>query len=95
MTIYEDRETENKRFIDISMEEGCFRMDLQDLGPEGFEYERSAWNIDVEKLMAVLGVSTQDELFDVVQERFGCVRGFDLFTDLLAENGIHYDYWAG
>ena len=94
MNIYSEKESENRRYIDVCFENGKIRMDEQDLAP-GFESERCAYGIDPAPLKELWGVRGDKKLLQQIAQLYGNVHGFDQFTDFCTKQGLTYGYYSG
>lgn len=91
MQIYSDQ---FGRVIWLTITPTQIRIDQQDLAPN-FSYERSAVVSEVEKLCAVLKVKYDELQSTLLQILENKDTAFDLFTELLDQHHIHYDYFSG
>lgn len=104
-TIYQEGSRETcRRYVDISIENHLFRMNMQDLWPsccmddedEGDnEYERCISNVATEPLMAALSVTEERDLMDRIEADYGRADALDCFCTFLMTHHLKYDYWAG
>lgn len=82
------------RVIWLTISPAEVRMHLQDLGPD-FEYERCATVSEVGKLCESLNVTYEELQAALLLRLENQVTAFDLFTELLDDHHIQFEYFSG
>lgn len=91
MQIYSDS---HGRVIWLTINPKEIRLDLQDLAPD-FEYERTASVTAVDKVCEALVVDYKGLHAALLLKLENQMAAFDLFTEFLDNNEIHFDYFSG
>ena len=91
MQIYSDH---FGRVIWLTISPAEVRMDLQDLGSD-FEYERCATVSEVGKLCESLNVTYEELQAALLLRLENQMTAFDLFTELLDDHHIQFEYFSG
>ncbi len=91
MQIYSDQFS---RVIYLTIEPKSIRLDLQDLNP-GYEYERCATVADVAAVCKALNCDYKALKKSLLLLLENQMTAFDLFTELLDNHQIYFDYYAG
>lgn len=90
MEIYKD-DHDISRAIFVAIENSTLTVNEQDLG-KGFESERIIETDQLREVKKLFQVNTDEELLDVIKERYSCSKGFDMITDLFSDNKIEFKY---
>ena len=91
MQIYSDN---HNRVIWLTVNSSEIRVDLQDLNPND-EYERFAVVKDIEALCKALNCDFENVEFNLLEKLENQMTAFDLFTEILDDHEIYFEYYSG
>ncbi|MBF8456175.1 hypothetical protein IV494_03180 [Kaistella sp. G5-32] len=91
MQIYSDN---HGRVIWLTVSSTEIRVDLQDLSP-AFEYERCAVVKDVVAVCKALNSNFENVESKLLEKLQNQMTAFDLFTALLDDHEIYFEYFSG